>query len=109
MQFDGRYRQGRHTLRRAPHRQRKSSLPLAGYQSASGGNLRTPTLSRRWANLAPSGSIHLMPLMKSLTDKAFRSNVREMVEAGHPVKQALAAAYRTKRAAAKKPNRGASR
>jgi hypothetical protein len=43
-----------------------------------------------------------MPLMKSITDKAFRYNVAEMVKAGHPQKQALAAAYRTQRAAKSK-------
>jgi hypothetical protein len=40
-----------------------------------------------------------MPLRKSSTKAAFKSNVREMVKAGHPVKQAVAAAYSTKRKA----------
>ena len=34
-----------------------------------------------------------MPLDKSKTKKAFKHNVSEMVAAGHPLKQALAAAY----------------
>lgn len=38
-----------------------------------------------------------MPLEKSSSDAAFRENVREMVNAGHPQQQALAAAYRIKR------------
>jgi type II secretory pathway component PulF len=38
-----------------------------------------------------------MPLIKSSSKKAFTSNVSEMVKAGYPVKQALAAAYSTKR------------
>lgn len=40
-----------------------------------------------------------MPLKKSASPEAFKNNVREMVKAGHPVKQALAAAYATKRSA----------
>ena len=47
-----------------------------------------------------------MPLIKSKSDKAFKSNVSEMVKAGHPVKKAVAAAYSEKRAASKpKPKR----
>lgn len=38
-----------------------------------------------------------MPLIKSKSDAAFKSNVAEMVKAGHPQDQALAAAYRVKR------------
>lgn len=38
-----------------------------------------------------------MPLEKSNSDAAFKSNVSEMVKAGHPQDQALAAAYRIKR------------
>lgn len=38
-----------------------------------------------------------MPLQHGKTDAAFRSNVSEMVKAGHPRDQALAAAYRVKR------------
>jgi hypothetical protein len=37
-----------------------------------------------------------MPLTKSKSKQAFKSNVSEMVKAGHPVKQALAAAYSIK-------------
>ena len=40
-----------------------------------------------------------MPLIKSKSQKAFHENIREMVKAGHPVKQAVAAAYATKRKA----------
>ncbi len=40
-----------------------------------------------------------MPLKKSASKQAFKSNVREMVKSGHPVKQAVAAAYATKRKA----------
>lgn len=42
-----------------------------------------------------------MPLKKSASPQAFKQNVREMIGAGHPVKQAVAAAYATKRAAQK--------
>src|SRR5215510_9043810 len=38
-----------------------------------------------------------MPLVKSPTRKAFSENVSEMMHAGHPQKQALAAAYRNAR------------
>lgn len=38
-----------------------------------------------------------MPLSKSKTQDAFKSNVSEMVRAGHPLNQALAAAYRVQR------------
>jgi hypothetical protein len=37
-----------------------------------------------------------MPLNKSRSDQAFRQNVSEMIRAGHPRDQALAAAYRIK-------------
>lgn len=43
-----------------------------------------------------------MPLKKSATREAFSYNVSEMMHAGHPQKQALAAAYRIKRQAAHK-------
>jgi hypothetical protein len=43
-----------------------------------------------------------MPLKRSKSQAAFKSNVREMVKSGHLVKQAVAAAYATKRSAAKK-------
>ncbi len=38
-----------------------------------------------------------MPLIKSKSKKAFRTNVREMIRAGHPRDQSLAAAYRIQR------------
>ena len=44
-----------------------------------------------------------MPLKKSTSKEAFRSNVRAEVKAGKPVKQAVAIAYATKRAASTKP------
>jgi hypothetical protein len=40
-----------------------------------------------------------MPLKKSSSKAAFKNNVREMVKAGHPIKQALAASYSVKRKA----------
>jgi hypothetical protein len=42
-----------------------------------------------------------MPLVKSKSDKAFKQNIRAEVKSGKPIKQALAIAYATKRAAAK--------
>jgi hypothetical protein len=42
-----------------------------------------------------------MPLIKSKSDKAFKQNIRAEVKSGKPVKQAVAIAYATKRAAAK--------
>jgi len=42
-----------------------------------------------------------MPLIKSKSEKAFKKNVAEMVRAGHPVRQAVAAAYAVKRKAKK--------
>lgn len=38
-----------------------------------------------------------MPLKKGKSKAAFKSNIREMVKSGHPVKQAVAAAYSMKR------------
>lgn len=38
-----------------------------------------------------------MPLEKGSSEGTFKRNVREMIRAGHPRKQALAAAYRQKR------------
>lgn len=43
-----------------------------------------------------------MPLTKSASPKAFKSNIRKEVAAGKPVKQAVAIAYSEKRAAKKK-------
>lgn len=43
-----------------------------------------------------------MPLVKSTSKEAFRKNVKTEIAAGKPVKQAVAIAYSTKRAAAKK-------
>jgi hypothetical protein len=40
-----------------------------------------------------------MPLVKSSSKGAFRSNVKTEMAAGKPIKQALAIAYSTKRAA----------
>lgn len=42
-----------------------------------------------------------MPLIKSTKEKAFHKNIQEMVKSGHPVKQAVAAAYSEKRKAEK--------
>jgi hypothetical protein len=41
-----------------------------------------------------------MPLVKSTSKEAFRANVKAEVAAGKPIKQAVAIAYSTKRAAA---------
>ena len=43
-----------------------------------------------------------MPLKKSTSKEAFRSNVRAEVNSGRPVKQAVAIAYSVKREAASK-------
>jgi len=43
-----------------------------------------------------------MPLQKSTSKKAFNKNVSTEVKAGKPIKQAVAIAYATKKAAAKK-------
>ena len=43
-----------------------------------------------------------MPLVKSTSKEAFRKNVKAEMKAGKPPKQAVAIAYSTKRAAAKK-------
>lgn len=40
-----------------------------------------------------------MPLVKSPSKEAFRKNIKAEVNAGKPVKQAVAIAYATKRAA----------
>lgn len=46
-----------------------------------------------------------MPLTKSTSKKAFQKNVKTEIAAGKPPKQAVAIAYATKRAAAKKTNK----
>jgi hypothetical protein len=43
-----------------------------------------------------------MPLKKSTSKEAFKSNVKAEVKAGKPVKQAVAIAYSVKRQAATK-------
>jgi hypothetical protein len=43
-----------------------------------------------------------MPLKKSTSKEAFKSNVKAEIKAGKPVKQAVAIAYSEKRAAAAK-------
>lgn len=43
-----------------------------------------------------------MPLIKSKSDKAFKSNIKAEIAAGKPQKQAVAIAYSVKRAAPKK-------
>jgi hypothetical protein len=46
-----------------------------------------------------------MPLVKSTSKEAFRKNIKAEVNAGKPVKQAVAIAYNTQRvAAAKRPS-----
>jgi hypothetical protein len=44
----------------------------------------------------------IMPLKKSPSKEAFRANVKAEVKAGKPIKQSVAIAYATKRAAEKK-------
>ena len=43
-----------------------------------------------------------MPLVKSASKKAFRTNIKAEIKAGKPQKQALAIAYSVKRRAAAK-------
>lgn len=43
-----------------------------------------------------------MPLIKSTSKQAFKKNIKREIAAGKPPKQAVAIAYATKRAAAKK-------
>ncbi len=43
-----------------------------------------------------------MPLSKSASRKAFRSNVEKLVDEGRPVKQAVAISYSVKKEAKKK-------
>jgi hypothetical protein len=48
-----------------------------------------------------------MPLVKSSSQKAFRSNVKAEVKSGKPVKQAVAIAYSVKNATQhKSPSKG---
>ena len=47
-----------------------------------------------------------MPLKKSASKAAFKSNVRKEIAAGRPQKQAVAIAYSTKRAASKSTKKG---
>lgn len=47
-----------------------------------------------------------MPLKKSRSKSAFKSNVRAEVRSGRPVKQAVAIAYAVKRRAGGKRGRG---
>jgi len=49
-----------------------------------------------------------MPLIKSASKNAFRKNVAAEVKAGKPLKQSVAIAYSTKRAAGKKMSKGKS-
>jgi len=46
-----------------------------------------------------------MPLKKSTSKAAFKSNIKAEIAAGKPVKQAVAIAYSEKREAAKKPTK----
>ena len=50
-----------------------------------------------------------MPLIQSSSKAAFEWNVREMVAAGHPQKQAVAAAYRIQREHQAKPKKPVKR
>lgn len=43
-----------------------------------------------------------MPLVKSASKQARETNIREMIDAGHDPKQAVAAAYRNQRDSRKK-------
>jgi hypothetical protein len=47
-----------------------------------------------------------MPLKKGKSKATFSKNVEEMMNAGHPQKQALAAAYATKRKSKVKSKKG---
>jgi len=40
-----------------------------------------------------------MPLIKSASDEARQKNIAEMIHAGHPIKQAVAASYSNQREA----------
>jgi len=43
-----------------------------------------------------------MPLTKGKSKKTRQKNIREMIDAGHPPKQAVAAAYREQRQSTKR-------
>lgn len=45
-----------------------------------------------------------MPLIKSTSKEAFKTNIKKEIEAGKPPKQAVAIAYSEKREAAKSPH-----
>ena len=49
-----------------------------------------------------------MPLVKSSSKNAFRTNVKKEIAAGKPVKQSVAIAYSVKRAAKKAGSKGKS-
>ena len=46
--------------------------------------------------------MQIMPLKKSTSKEAFKSNIKAEVKAGKPIKQSVAIAYSEKRAATKK-------
>ena len=50
-----------------------------------------------------------MPLKKGKSRKTFESNVREMMAAGHPQDQSVAAAYRQQRESMNRIRRAAKR
>lgn len=47
-----------------------------------------------------------MPLAKGSSNETFENNVSEMVKAGHPINQALAAAYSKQRESSDSDGRG---
>ena len=46
-----------------------------------------------------------MPLIASMTPKALRANIKEELESGKPIKQAVAIGYAVKREAEKKAHK----